>query len=81
MFEKKFATLKKDSPRFASNTAIFSICLIVILVGQGCINLRGIKEIDLSFGGLEAEWYPPEKIPVQVEKTKFPLLMEYNKKN
>tara|TARA_E500000305_G_scaffold111277_1_gene122439 strand:- start:1391 stop:1549 length:159 start_codon:yes stop_codon:yes gene_type:complete len=50
-------------------------------VGQGCINLRGIKEVDLSFGGLEAEWYPPEKIPVKVEKTKFPLLMEMNKKN
>lgn len=81
MSEKKFATLKKDWPRFASNTVIFSTCLIVMGVGQGCINLRGIKEVDLSFGGLEAEWYPPEKIPVQVEKTKFPLLMEMNKKN
>ena len=54
---------------------------MAILVGQGCINLRGIKEVEIGIGGFEAEWYEPEKIPVQVEKTKFPLLMEMNKKN
>ena len=81
MCGKRFATWKKDSPRFVSNTAIFSICLIAMVVGQGCLNLRGIKEIEIGIGGFEAEWYEPEKIPVQVEKTKFPLLMEMNKKN
>ena len=80
-YEKKSVDLNNGSRSCASSIGILISCILAIVVGQGCINLRGIKEIDLSFGGLEAEWYPPEKIPVQVEKTKFPLLMEMNKKN
>tara|TARA_A100001201_G_scaffold72325_1_gene65981 strand:- start:809 stop:1054 length:246 start_codon:yes stop_codon:yes gene_type:complete len=81
MFGKKFAAWKKGSLRFASNTAIFSICLIAMGVGQGCINLRGIKEVEIGIGGFEAEWYEPEKIPFEVEKTKYPPLMKMNKTN
>lgn len=32
----------------------------LIFICSGCVNLKGIKELDVTFTGIRAEWYQPE---------------------
>ena len=53
--------LKNDSRNCANSIAISAVCLVAILVGQGCTNLGAIKQVDVGFGGLEIETWEPNE--------------------
>ena len=57
--KKKFAALRKGSRNFVSSIAISLICLVAIIVGQGCISPNPVESIDLSITGFEVEFYEP----------------------
>ena len=51
--------LKKDSQKYVNSIAISVICLVAIIVGQGCISPNPVESIDLSITGFEMEFYEP----------------------
>ena len=51
--------LKNDSRNCANSIAILAVCLVAILVGQGCISPNPVESIDLSITGFEMEFYEP----------------------
>lgn len=53
--------LKNDLRNYANSIAISAVCLVAILVGQGCTNLGAIRQVDVGFGGLEIETWEPNE--------------------
>ncbi len=53
------ASWNSGSRRCGSNIAITIICLLAVVVGQGCVAPNPIESIDLSITGLELEFYEP----------------------
>ena len=51
--------MKNDSRNCANSIAILAVCLVAILVGQGCISPHHVESIDLSITGFEMEFYEP----------------------
>ena len=51
--------MKKDSQNYGNSIGILAICLVAILVGQGCISPNPVESIDLSITGFEMEFYEP----------------------
>ena len=51
--------MKNDSRNCANSIAILAVCLVAILVGQGCISPNPVESIDLSITGFEMEFYEP----------------------
>ena len=51
--------LKNDLRNYANSIAISLICLVAILVGQGCVSPNPVESIDLSITGFEMEFYEP----------------------
>ena len=56
-YEKKSVDLNNGSRSCVSNIGILISCILAIVVGQGCINLKNAKsfEIDTPFADLEYE--------------------------
>ena len=56
-YEKKSVDLNNDSRSCVSNIGILATCMLAIVVGQGCINLKNAKsfEIDTPFADIEYE--------------------------
>ena len=63
LLEKRYANWSSDSQRCVSNIGIILICLMAIVVGQGCINLKNAKsfEIDTPFADIEYEALEPSE--------------------
>ena len=51
--------MKKDSQNYENSIGISVICLVAIIVGQGCISPNPVESIDLSITGFEMEFYEP----------------------
>ena len=51
--------MKKDSQNYGNSIGISVICLVAIIVGQGCISPNPVESIDLSITGFEVEFYEP----------------------
>lgn len=56
-YEKKSVDLSNGSRSCVSNIGILISCILAIVVGQGCINLKNAKsfEIDTPFADIEYE--------------------------
>jgi hypothetical protein len=51
--------LRNDLRNSGNSIAISAVCLVAIIVGQGCVTPNPVESIDLSITGLEMEFYEP----------------------
>jgi hypothetical protein len=58
---RKSADLKSASRSCANSIAILVICLVAILVGQGCTNLGAIREVEFGIMGMQIETWEPNE--------------------
>ena len=51
--------MRNDLRNSGNSIAILAVCLVAILVGQGCVSPNPVESIDLSITGFEVEFYEP----------------------
>ena len=51
--------MKNDLRNYANSIAILAVCLVAILVGQGCISPNPVESIDFSITGFGVVFYEP----------------------
>ena len=53
--------LKNDSRNYGNSIAISAVCLVAIIVGQGCTNLGAIREVEFGIMGMQIETWEPNE--------------------
>tara|TARA_B100000700_G_scaffold320048_1_gene416556 strand:- start:155 stop:406 length:252 start_codon:yes stop_codon:yes gene_type:complete len=66
----------QDKRNLISDLFVVIVCLLAIIVGSGCKNVRSI---DAGFGGLEVEYWPSH--PSQEDKSIFDFSAVTNRVN
>ena len=53
--------MKNDLRNYGNSIAISAVCLVAIIVGQGCTNLDAIREVEFGTMGMQIETWEPNE--------------------
>ena len=53
--------LRNDLRNYGNSIAISAVCLVAIIVGQGCTNLGAIREVEFGIMGMQIETWEPNE--------------------